>query len=113
MTEKTPRPKLVKSETHKILTGCEALYITIGLVNGKPIEVFITMGKSGGCSACQNAALGISLSVGLQHGVPLEVYIENLRGVRCPKPLISKDHFLSCPDAVSKILSQYVKDNTD
>lgn len=109
---KETRPKIVQSETYKITTTdeCENLYITVGESDGRVIEVFITMGKSGGCNGCHNAALGISISEGLQHGVPLDVYVSALRGIRCPYPRMfpKDDRFLSCPDAVSGILAQYV-----
>jgi ribonucleoside-diphosphate reductase alpha chain len=80
------------------------------MVERKPIEVFITMGKSGACETCANAALGIVLSIALQYDTPLEKLAENLRGIRCPKPVISKeDRVLSCADAVSGILFLYVE----
>lgn len=107
------RPKIIHSETHKVTTseGCNNLYITVGKHEDKVIEVFITMGKSGGCGGCQNAALGISISEGLQHGVPLDVYVSALRGLRCPNPLMfpKEDRILSCPDAVAQILSLYLE----
>lgn len=106
------RPKIVQSETHRVITSCGSLYVTVGMVEKKPIEVFVTMGKSGACETCQNAALGISLSIALQHGTPLLSLAENLRGIRCPKPMFSGDkdgRVLSCADAVSGILFQYIE----
>ena len=114
--QRTPRPKVTQSDTHKIVTGdgCQTLYITVGKVDGKVIEVFITMGKSGECNTCHCAALGIAISNGLQHGVPLSVYTDSLRGIRCPNPMIcvasKDDRILSCPDAVAKVLSLYLDD---
>jgi ribonucleoside-diphosphate reductase alpha chain len=105
------RPKITQSETHRIITSCGSLYVTLGRVNEKPIEVFITMGKSGACETCQNAALGIALSIALQYGTPLDKLAENLRGIRCPKPVLAskEDRVLSCADAVSGILFLYVE----
>lgn len=109
---RTPRPKVTQSDTHKVRTGyeCENLYITVGRIGNQVIEVFIMMGKSGNCNTCHNAALGIAISEGLQHGVPLQVYVDCLRGIRCPNPLMASkdDKVLSCPDAVAKILALYL-----
>jgi len=104
------RPKITQSETHRIVTACGSLYVTIGMVDKQPIEVFITMGKAGACEMCQNAALGISLSIALQNGTPLVALAENLRGIRCPKPVLGKpeDRVLSCPDAVAGVMFLYV-----
>ena len=104
------RPKKIKSDTHRIITSCGSLYITVGMIDKKPIEVFIAMGKAGNCETSQNASLGIAISVALQHGVPLVVFAENLRGVRCHKPKMfpPSERVLSCADAVSGVLFQYV-----
>ena len=69
------------------------------------------MGKSGACETCQNAALGISLSIALQYGTPMDVLADNLRGIRCPKPVLGNggDRVLSCADAVSGVLYQYIE----
>lgn len=114
--QRTPRPKVTQSDTHKVKTGydCQNLYITVGRVGNQVIEVFIMMGKSGDCNTCHNAALGVAISEGLQHGVPLSVYVDSLRGIRCPNPLVAskEDRILSCPDAVAKILALYLNEST-
>ena len=118
VTTRTTRPKVTESDTHKIVTaeGCQTLYVTVGKVAGQVIEVFIMMGKSGECNTCHNAALGIAISEGLQHGVPLGVFVDALRGVRCPNPMIAvkskADVVLSCPDAVAKVLALYLDEST-
>lgn len=68
------------------------------------------MGKSGACETCQNAALGIVISMALQYDTPLDVLASNLRGIRCPKPVLGKpeDRVLSCADAISGVMFQYV-----
>lgn len=104
------RPVSVPSECHKVETGCKKLYITIGSVDGKPIEVFITAGHSGDCVKAFNEALGRAISVGLQYGVPLEEYISQLSGIQCEHPLDfpKESRVFSCPDALAKTLRKAV-----
>ena len=112
MTDKKLRPKLVHGETTKIKTGCGNLYITLNKDGENPIEVFATLGKSGDCTRCQVEALTRCISTGLQYNVPLENFVKQLSGIRCPQPSFSgskEDSALSCPDAISRVLSQYVK----
>jgi len=108
--QKRTRPDVVKSTTYEKLTGCENLYVTIGIDGGSPLEVFLTLGKSGGCSACMNEALGRAISLGLKYGVPLEEYAKGLRGIRCDNPKIfPKDsRCLSCPDAISGVMEVFL-----
>jgi ribonucleoside-diphosphate reductase alpha chain len=104
------RPKEVTSETTKMVTGCGNLYITIGTLEDKPIEVFIKLGKMGGCESCQNSALGIAISIALQNGVNILTFSDSLRGIWCPKAILGKVKVLSCPDAVSQVLREYMKE---
>ena len=107
---KRTRPDVVKSATYERLTGCGKLYITIGTDNEGPLEVFLTLGKSGGCSACMNEALGRAISLGLKYGVPLKEYMEDLRGIRCDNPKIfpKESQCLSCADAISRIMGVFL-----
>ena len=102
--KKEPRPRIIPSITARVETGCGNLYVTVGLTKeGQPFEVFAILGKSGGCAACQSAALTKSISQGIRHGVPVEEYLKLLIGVRCPSPGIE---VLSCPDAIGQVLKK-------
>lgn len=88
-------------------TGCGNLYITVGLEDGKPFEVFATLGKSGGCSACFTVTLTKSISQGIRHGVPTEEYIKLLIGSSCPNTTWQEGKpILSCPDAIGQALRE-------
>jgi hypothetical protein len=108
---KSPRPKVVHGETPMIDTACGHLYVTVNSWDGKPMEVFATLGKAGDCQKCEIEALTRCISNSLQWGVPPEVFTKTLNGLRCPKPAFSggKDGtVLSCPDAIAKALSQFL-----
>lgn len=106
---KKARPSLLESTTQKFRTGCGGLFVTIGYVEKHPIEVFAILGKAGGCSSCQNEALGRAISIGLKYGVPIEDYIEELHDIRCPQPHMfpKEERCLSCADGISQGLKLY------
>ena len=82
--KKQERPRETDGTITKIKTGCGSIYITVGKnKDNKPIEVFATLGKSGGCAMAQLEALGRSISLGLKYGIPLEEYIDQFDNIRC------------------------------
>jgi ribonucleoside-diphosphate reductase alpha chain len=104
------RPKSLPSTTEQRQTGCGNLYITVTRDKDKPIEVFVFLGKSGGCSIAQNEALGKSVSIGLQHGIAVKEFVKLFSGVRCPSPNLypEEDCNLSCADAIGSVLKKYL-----
>lgn len=110
--KKTDRPKVTEGKSYKVTTGCGNLYITPNWSNGKLLEVFATLGKSGGCASCQLEAITRAVSLGLRYGIPAEEYIRELKEIRCPSPATdSGQTILSCPDAIGKVLENASRDN--
>ena len=112
MPDKLKRDKILKGETTEVTVGCGHLYITVNKCGEKVIEVFASLGKSGSCSKCQMEALTRCISTGLRYGIPVEVFHKQLQGIACPEPSFNggKDgKILSCPDAISRVLKDYVK----
>ena len=104
------RPKFVQGETIKLTTGCGSLYVSVGYLDGrKPIEVFATMGKAGGCTTCQNEALTRSITLGLKYGIPLQEIIEELENLECPNKNMwpVEERVLSCADGIAKALRRF------
>lgn len=101
-----PRPTVITGTTTKITTGCGNLYITINVdEKGMPFEVFIQMGKAGGCAASQLEAVGRLVSLALRSGVENKKIINQLRGIRCPSPSWEKGgRIFSCADAIARVL---------
>ncbi len=101
-----PRPAVIKGTTTKVTTGCGNLYITINVdENGMPFEVFIQMGKAGGCAASQLEATGRLVSLALRSGVENKKIVDQLRGIRCPSPSWEKGgRIFSCADAIARVL---------
>ena len=101
-----PRPVVTNGTTTKVATGCGNLYITINVDDKNlPFEVFIQMGKAGGCAASQLEAIGRLVSLALRSGVENSKIVEQLRGIRCPSPSWEKSgRIFSCSDAIARVL---------
>ncbi len=105
MTKK--RPTIAHGSTKRILTGCGKLYVTLNRdEEGNPIEVFIRLGKAGGCAASQTESLGRLISIILKYGTDIKEVIKQLSGIGCHQPVFIGEgkRTLSCADAVSQAL---------
>jgi ribonucleoside-diphosphate reductase alpha chain len=105
-----PRPVLTQGTTEKIMLGCNrTMYVTINADREGLCEVFLQMGKSGGCTASQSEAIGRLISLALRSGIETRAVIRQLKGIRCPSPSWHNGgSTLSCSDAVAKALERYL-----
>ncbi len=105
-----PRPVVTYGSTEKIVLGCgRTLYVTINRDELGLCEVFLQMGKVGGCTAAFSDALGRLVSLALRSGVDTPAIIKQLKGLRCPSPSWHNGgSTLSCPDAVAKALERSI-----
>ena len=113
---KLKRDKILHGETTEITTGCGHLYVTVNKSGENPIEVFASLGKSGSCSKCQMEALTRCLSTGLRYGIPISEFHKQLQGIACPEPSFNggkNERTLSCPDAIAKVLGEYIPKDKD
>lgn len=104
-----PRPEVTIGRTHKIRAGCGNLYVTINRDETGVCEVFVQVGKSGGCIASQSEAVGRLISLALRSGVRLESITDHLAGIRCPSPNFYQGKtVLSCADGIAHVLESYI-----
>ncbi|MBU4376736.1 MAG: TSCPD domain-containing protein, partial [Candidatus Omnitrophica bacterium] len=111
-----PRGMVTYGTTTKISTGCGNLYVTMnndGL--GKPFEVFMQMGKAGGCAMSQLEAIGRLASLALRSGVNVSSIVDQLRGIRCPSPSWEKGggRIFSCSDAIARVVERRMSEVKD
>jgi ribonucleoside-diphosphate reductase alpha chain len=117
MPEKIPalsidRPKELAGRTYLCQSGCCRLYVTVNLMEGKPMEVFIRTVGSGGCDA-NSSALGRAISTGLQNGVPYQKFVKQFAKVNCISAIknpSSEGH--SCADVVGRCIELSAKNQS-
>lgn len=107
------RPDIVMGFTQKIQTGLGVLYLTVNELDGKPFEVFATIGKSGRSITAKAEAIGRLVSLCLRSGVAVRDIITQLKGIGGEHPIFQKKGILlSIPDAVARVLeTHYLKDS--
>jgi ribonucleoside-diphosphate reductase alpha chain len=104
------RPDVVSGKTYKVKTGYGALFVTVNDdESGAPLEVFATLGKSGGFFQEQSEALCRLISTALRSRIKAEEIIKQLKGIRGPMPVMTnRGTILSLPDAIAQILEAHV-----
>lgn len=106
------RPKELAGRTYLCQSGCCRLYVTVNLLDGRPIEVFIRTVGSGGCDA-NNSALGRAISTGLQNGVPYQKFVRQFRKVNCISAIKnSSSEGRSCADVVGRCIDLSAKNQS-
>ena len=103
------RPRQIRGVTERVHTGHGNMYVTINFQEeGKPFEVFSTLGKAGGCDSAQLEAISRLASLALRSGVGVHDVVEQLRGITCCPFWDEGTLVRSGPDAVALALQRYI-----
>ena len=97
---KTMRNQSLSGTTHQERTGCGQVYIIRNQQDGKDRELFLHLGKAGGCPAAHLEAVGRLSALILRRGGTIEEIRQELSGIKCPR-------VPSCYDAVAKVLTNF------
>ncbi|MBO4312727.1 MAG: adenosylcobalamin-dependent ribonucleoside-diphosphate reductase, partial [Desulfovibrio sp.] len=101
------RPDVLSGFTQKVQTGLGAMYLTVNEVDGKPFEVFATIGKSGHSITAKAEAIGRLVSLALRSGVPVRDVVAQIKGIGGEHPVFrGKGLLLSIPDAIAWVLEK-------
>jgi ribonucleoside-diphosphate reductase alpha chain len=112
MTAVKERPETLEGFTTKMMTGMGNLYVTVTEYEGRPFEVFATIGKSGRSTTAKTEAIGRLVSLALRTGVRVEKIVEQLKGIGGEHPVFQKDGLvLSIPDAIGRVLEKRYMQN--
>lgn len=99
------RPEVIYGFTQKVQTGLGTLYLTVNEVDGKPFEVFATIGRSGRSITAKAEAIGRLVSLALRSGIEVREIVKQLKGIGGEHPVFQKKGLLlSIPDAVAWVL---------
>jgi ribonucleoside-diphosphate reductase alpha chain len=92
-------------------TGLGVLYVTINEVDGRPFELFTTIGKSGRSITAKAEAIGRLVSLALRSGVEVVEIVRQLKGIGGEHPKFQKKGLLlSIPDAIAWVMeNRYLK----
>ncbi len=106
------RPETLEGFTTKMKTGMGHLYVTVTEYEGRPFEVFATIGKSGRSTAAKAEAVGRLVSLALRAGVKVADIVKQLKGIGGEYPVFQPGGLvLSIPDAIARILEKrYMND---
>src|SRR6185436_5555378 len=88
------------------------LYVTINEdENGRPFELFCSLGKAGGAAMADAEAIGRLVSLSLRSGIPITAIRDQLRGISCDRAVgIGPNKVLSAPDAVGIAIDRYLEE---
>ncbi|MBI9088896.1 MAG: vitamin B12-dependent ribonucleotide reductase [Desulfobacterium sp.] len=101
------RPETLEGFTTKIKTGMGQLYVTVTELDGRPFEVFATIGKSGKSTTAKTEAIGRLISLSLRAGVDVRDVIEQISGIGGEHAVFQKGgRILSIPDAIGRVLEK-------
>lgn len=109
---KKKRPKALPGKTYRAKTGCGTLWVTITEEAGQPTEIFLKMGKAGGCISAVTEAVGRVSSQALKAGMDIGDLAVSLMGISCQQPWPKTDDdeaSSSCCDAMAKILRAHIE----
>ena len=103
------RPEITQGITQRLETGCGHMYVTINTDDQGVCEIFVQMGKVGGCASAQLEAIARLSSLALRSHIKIDAIIRQLKGIRCQSPMWNKGKMItSCGDAVGLALENFL-----
>jgi ribonucleoside-diphosphate reductase alpha chain len=101
------RPETLDGFTTRMKTGYGHLYVTVTEYDGKPFEVFATIGKSGRSTTAKTEAIGRLASLALRSGIKVNEIVNQLKGIGGEHPVFQNGGLvLSIPDAIARVLDR-------
>jgi len=109
---KRQRPAALRGYTMKMNSPLGDLYVTINEdEQGRPFEVFCTLGKAGGAAMADAEAMGRLMSLALRSGIPITQVKDQVRGISCDRAVgLGPNKVLSVPDAVGQAIERYLEE---
>ena len=104
------RPSVIRGITERVRTGHGNMFVTINYdENEKPFEVFIAVGKAGGCDSAQLEGISRLTTLALRAGIDPKQVVEHLQGITCCPAWDSGTLVRSAPDGLALVLKRNLK----
>ena len=104
------RPPVIRGITERVRTGHGNMYVTINYdENDKPFEVFIAVGKAGGCDSAQLEGISRLATLALRAGIDPTEVIKHLQGITCCPAWDGGTLVRSAPDGLALVLGRHLK----
>lgn len=107
------RPDLIYGFTQKVHTGHGLMYVTVNEMDGKPFEVFATIGKSGRSTTAKAEAIGRLVSLALRSGIEVKRIVQQIKGIGGEIQVFQpgkQGQVQSIPDGIAWVLdNRYLK----
>ena len=108
------RPSRIKGVTERVRTGHGNMFVTINYDdNADPFEVFIAVGKAGGCDSAQLEGISRLTTLALRAGIDPKQVVEHLQGITCCPAWEGGTLVRSAPDALALVLKRNLKLDDD
>jgi ribonucleoside-diphosphate reductase alpha chain len=109
---KRQRPRVLRGHTRQIESPLGQMYVTINEdEQGRPFEVFVSLGKTGGSAMADAEAIGRLCSLALRSGITLKDVHKQLRGISSDRSVgLGPSKVLSGPDAIAQVIEKYLDD---
>ena len=109
---KRQRPRVLRGHTRQIESPLGQMYVTINEdEQGRPFEVFVSLGKTGGSAMADAEAIGRLSSLALRSGITLKDVHKQLRGISSDRSVgLGPSKVLSGPDAIAQVIEKYLDD---
>ena len=108
------RPSVIRGITERVRTGHGNMYVTINYdENDEPFEVFIAVGKAGGCDSAQLEGISRLATLALRAGIDPAQVIKHLQGITCCPAWDGGTLVRSAPDGLALVLSRHLKQDPD
>ncbi len=105
------RPTDLYGITKRVNTGQGKMYVTVNMsTDGRPFEVFATLGKGGRTHAAMAEGVTRLASLALRSGVDPQEVIKSLRGISSDQPAFDNGEVIfSGPDAIAVAMDRVLK----
>jgi len=109
---KRQRPAVLRGHTRQIESPLGTMYVTVNEDDqGRPFEVFVALGKTGGAAMADAEAIGRLISLALRFGISLRDVHKQLRGISSDRAVgLGPNKVLSGPDAIAQVIEKFLEE---